>query len=233
VKLFKGVSKKAELFGDDGAVEPDQWEVSEIIDHRGQKAVGKTASTLEYFVHWANFNIEDYTWEKEADVVADGDGAGANELVAEYWKRREHLDARAVSMQSRTAENLNDDEMDAVRISYVDNWRLIGKSETYGTSSASVWQERKGATDGRGGAGSTAEAVNERSAQMMDGAESEGGGGAGGTAGEIDKRAVRTMDCAAPAWLRGQQGTASVECEVMDEFQTTGFTENVDAGDDV
>jgi hypothetical protein len=30
VKLFKGVSKKAELFGDDGAVEPDQWEVSEI-----------------------------------------------------------------------------------------------------------------------------------------------------------------------------------------------------------
>ena len=61
----------------------------------------------------------------------------------------------------------------------------------------------------------------------------EGGGGAGGTAGEIDKRAVRTMDCAAPAWLRGQQGTASVECEVMDEFQTIGFTENVDAGDDV
>ena len=233
VKLFKGVSKKAELFGDDGAVEPDQWEVSEIIDHRGQKAVGKTASTLEYFVHWANFNIEDYTWEKEADVVADGDGAGANELVAEYWKRREHLDARAVSMQSRTAENLNDDEMDAVRISYVDNWRLIGKSETYGTSSASVWQERKGATDGRGGAGSTVEAMNERSVQMMDCAESEGGGGAGGTAGEIDKRAVRTMDCAAPAWLRGQQGTASVECEVMDEFQTIGFTENVDAGDDV
>ena len=28
------------------------------------------------------------------------------------------------------------------------------------------------------------------------------------------------MDCAAPAWLRGQQGTASVECEMMDEFQT-------------
>ena len=48
-----------------------------------------------------------------------------------------------------------------------------------------------------------------------------------------DKRAVRTMDCATPAWLRGQQGTASVECEVMDEFQTLGFTENVDAGDDV
>jgi hypothetical protein len=75
--------------------------------------------------------------------------------------------------------------------------------------------------------------MNERSVQMMDCAESEGGGGAGGTAGEIDKRAVRTMDCAAPAWLRGQQGTASVECEVMDEFQTIGFTENVDAGDDV
>jgi hypothetical protein len=75
--------------------------------------------------------------------------------------------------------------------------------------------------------------MNERSVQMRDCAESEGGGGAGGTAGESDKRAVRPMDCAAPAWLRRQQGTASVECEVMDEFQTVGFTENADAGDDV
>ena len=108
MKLFKGVSKKAELFGDDERAESDQWEVSEIIDHRGLKAAGRKASTLEYFVHWANFNIEDYTWEKEADVVAKGKGAGANELVAEYWERRHHLDARAVSTQSRAAENLNE-----------------------------------------------------------------------------------------------------------------------------
>ena len=77
--------------------------MSEIIDHRGQKAVGRKASTLEYFVHWANFNIEDYTWEKEADVVADGDGAGANELVAEYWKRREHLMSRPIAPAATSA----------------------------------------------------------------------------------------------------------------------------------
>ena len=95
----------------------------------GEKASGtgknKKKSTLEYFVHWANFNVEDFTWEKESDVVATGDGAGANELVDEYWKRREYLDSRAVSSRSRTAENLSDDELDAARISYVDEWRQI------------------------------------------------------------------------------------------------------------
>ena len=32
VKPFKGRSKKDELFADDGDLDPDQWEVSEIID---------------------------------------------------------------------------------------------------------------------------------------------------------------------------------------------------------
>ena len=55
-------------------LDPDKWEVSEVIDHRGEKASGtgrnQKKSTLEYFVHWAGFNVEDYTWEKESDVVA-------------------------------------------------------------------------------------------------------------------------------------------------------------------
>ena len=148
VKPFKGRTKKDALFRDDGDLDPDQWEVSEIIDHRGEKASGtgrnRKKSTLEYFVHWANFNVEDFTWEKESDVVATGDGAGANELVDEYWKRREYLDSRAVSSQSRTAENLSDDELDAARISYVDEWRQVRRSERIGQCvRGGLWTERR------------------------------------------------------------------------------------------
>jgi hypothetical protein len=129
VKIFKGKSTKTradelregklyKFEGEGGGyknwpLDPDEWEVSEIIDHRGEKASGtgkkKKKSTLEYFVHWAGFNVEDYTWEKESDVVAEGDGAGANELVEEYWKRREYLDSRARASQRTSAELSEDD----------------------------------------------------------------------------------------------------------------------------
>ena len=40
------------------------------------------------------FNVEDYTWEKEADVIGNGDDDGANELVEEYWNRVAYLESR-------------------------------------------------------------------------------------------------------------------------------------------
>jgi hypothetical protein len=51
-------------------------------------------------------------------VVAEGDGAGANELVEECWKGREHLDARA-AVSEWTSTTLSDGELDATRISYL------------------------------------------------------------------------------------------------------------------
>jgi hypothetical protein len=120
--------------------------VSEIIDHRGEKASGtgrsRKKSTLEYFVHWAGFNVEDYTWEKESDVVAEGDGAGANELVEEYWKRREFLDSRAQASQ-RTGAELSEDDLDAARISYLEEqWHI--KRNQFRCQDVNKWDERVG-----------------------------------------------------------------------------------------
>ena len=56
--------------------------------------MGRRKSTLEYFVQWTGFNVEDYTWEKEADVIGNGDDDGANELVDEYWNRVAYLESR-------------------------------------------------------------------------------------------------------------------------------------------
>ena len=58
--------------------------------------------------------MEDYTWEKERDVIGEGDEAGANELVDEYWARLDHLESRRVLVEERTAEPLTDDEVKAM-----------------------------------------------------------------------------------------------------------------------
>jgi transposase InsO family protein len=162
VKIFKGEPRrtradelrdgKLDKFEGEGGgykywpLDPDEWEVSEIIDHRGEKASGKgknkKKSTLEYFVHWAGFNVEDYTWEKESDVVAEGDGAGANELVEEYWKRREFLDSRAQASQ-RTGAELSEDDLDAARISYLEEQRHIERNQ-FRCQDANKWDERVG-----------------------------------------------------------------------------------------
>lgn len=162
VKIFKGEPRrtradelrdgKLDKFEGEGGgykywpLDPDEWEVSEIIDHRGEKASGKgrnkKRSTLEYFVHWAGFNVEDYTWEKESDVVAEGDGAGANELVEEYWERREFLDSRAQASQ-RTGAELSEDDLDAARISYLEEqWHI--KRNQFRCQDANKWDERVG-----------------------------------------------------------------------------------------
>ena len=60
-------------------------------------------STLEYFVQWQGFNAEDYTWEKEKDVIGGGSQAGANELVEAYWNRLRHLESRRVVVEEQTA----------------------------------------------------------------------------------------------------------------------------------
>ena len=73
--------------------------------------MGRRKSTLEYFVQWTGFNVEDYTWEREADVVGTGDSDGANELVDEYWKRVAYLESRRHVVTERTADTLIDDDM--------------------------------------------------------------------------------------------------------------------------
>ena len=50
--------------------------------------------------------MEDYTWEKEADVIGNGDDDGANELVDEYWNRVAYLESRRHLVTERTAETL-------------------------------------------------------------------------------------------------------------------------------
>ena len=149
--MAAGTGKLDKFEGEGGGykywpLDPDEWEVSEIIDHRGEKASGtgrnKKKSTLEYFVHWAGFNVEDYTWEKESDVVAEGDGAGANELVEEYWERRAFLDARAKASQRENAE-LSEEDLDAVRISYLEEqWHI--KQNQFRCQDANKWNERYG-----------------------------------------------------------------------------------------
>ena len=54
---------------------------------------------------------EDYTWEKEKDVVGTGSQAGANELVDAYWQRVRHLESRRVLVDEQTAEPLTDEEI--------------------------------------------------------------------------------------------------------------------------
>ena len=69
VKAFNGdpAQVKTEHFGADTG--DNRWVVEAILDHRGERADGRQKSTLEYFVKWQGFNVEDYTWEKERDVV--------------------------------------------------------------------------------------------------------------------------------------------------------------------
>ena len=97
-------------FGRDDAAAA-RWEVMAILDHRGEKAMGRRKSTLEYFVQWTGFNVEDYTWEREADVIGTGDSEGANEMVDEYWKRVAYLESRRHVVTERTADTLIDDDM--------------------------------------------------------------------------------------------------------------------------
>ena len=59
--------------------------------------------------------MEDYTWEKEADVLGKGDAAGANELVEEYFKRLEYLASRKQVIEERTAAPLTDEELEAAQ----------------------------------------------------------------------------------------------------------------------
>ena len=68
----------------------------------GRAAEGRQKSTLEYFVQWPGFNVGDYTWEKEQDVMGDDNKAGANELVEAYWKRLRHLESRRVLIEEQT-----------------------------------------------------------------------------------------------------------------------------------
>jgi hypothetical protein len=114
VKAFNGdpAQVKTEHFGADTG--DDRWIVEAILDHRGERADGRQKSTLEYFVKWQGFNMEDYTWEKERDVVGEGEQEGANELVDAYWERIAHLESRRVLVEERTAEPLTDDEIQAM-----------------------------------------------------------------------------------------------------------------------
>ena len=99
-----------EQFGADDT-EADRWVVEAIIDHRGRAADGRQKSTLEYFVQWQGFNVEDYTWEKEKDVIGTGSQSGANELVDAYWKRMQHLESRRALVDEQTAEPLTEEEI--------------------------------------------------------------------------------------------------------------------------
>ena len=75
-------------------------------------------------------------------MVAEGDGAGANELVEEYWKRREFLDSRAQASQ-RTGAELSEDDLDAARISYLEEqWHI--KRNQFRCQDANKWDERVG-----------------------------------------------------------------------------------------
>jgi hypothetical protein len=109
VKQFKGDSTKLAKFA--AGSEGDRWEVEAILDHRGDRAIGKKKSTREYFVQWKNYNMEDYTWEKEEDVLGNGDQEGANELVDEYFKRLEYLESRKRVVDEHTAAPLTDEEI--------------------------------------------------------------------------------------------------------------------------
>ena len=112
VKPFKGDPDKVKMerFGTDETTN-DRWVVEAILDHRGRAAEGRRQSTLEYFVQWQGFNAEDYTWEKEKDVIGSGSQAGANELVEAYWNRLQHLESRRVVVEEQTAEPLTEEEI--------------------------------------------------------------------------------------------------------------------------
>ena len=109
VKPFLGDSTKLERFSADS--DGERWEVEAIIDHRGEQAKGKKKSTREYFVQWKGYNMEDFTWEKEDDVLGKENEEGANELVDEYFKRLEYLKSRQLVMDERTAAPLTDEEV--------------------------------------------------------------------------------------------------------------------------
>ena len=79
---------------------------------------------------------------KSPELVAEGDGAGANELVEEYWKRREFLDSRAQASQ-RTGAELSEDDLDAARISYLEEQRHIKRNQ-FRCQDANKWDERVG-----------------------------------------------------------------------------------------
>ena len=91
--------------------------MKEIIGHRGYRAGEKTPgsrSTREYFVAWDGFNVEDFTWEKEKDVLATtAGGDGADELVEEYFARLKHEKSRQTSRDDGTAE-LTEVEIDEI-----------------------------------------------------------------------------------------------------------------------
>ena len=59
--------------------------------------------------------MEDYTWEKEEDVLGGVGEEGANELVDEYFKRLEYLESRKQVMDERTAAPLLDEEIESVQ----------------------------------------------------------------------------------------------------------------------
>ena len=59
--------------------------------------------------------MEDYTWEKEADVLGGVGEEGANELVEEYFKRLEYLESRKQVIDERTAAPLLDEEIENVQ----------------------------------------------------------------------------------------------------------------------
>jgi len=68
--------------------------------------------------------------------------AGANELVEEYWERRAFLDARAKASQRENAE-LSEEDLDAVRISYLEEQRHINQNQ-FRCQDANKWNERYG-----------------------------------------------------------------------------------------
>jgi hypothetical protein len=49
------------------AVDQDEWEVEEIVDHRGPKH-GRPKSKLEFRVRWKGFEPEEDTWLPYAEV---------------------------------------------------------------------------------------------------------------------------------------------------------------------
>jgi hypothetical protein len=114
VKPYSGPTKPRPLLFENDEKE-ESYAVKEIISHRGQRAGEKTPgsrSTREYLVAWDGFNVEDFTWEKEKDVLAKTpDDEGADELVEEYFARLRHEKSRQVSRDDGTAE-LTEAEID-------------------------------------------------------------------------------------------------------------------------
>jgi hypothetical protein len=114
VKPYSGPTKPRPLLFENDEKE-ESYAVKEIISHRGQRAGEKATgsrSTREYLVAWDGFNVEDFTWEKEKDVLAKTpDDEGADELVEEYFARLRHEKSRQVSRDDGTAE-LTDAEID-------------------------------------------------------------------------------------------------------------------------